>query len=148
MRAFWRSPTLQFKSFLRHLHTDKATSPHVRSQRKILFSGQGSQYVGMTSKLPQSNAVDSIYATASSVLGYDLRALCLEGPQERLNETIHCQPAVVVGSLAALEELKSRDQSKVELTCFCSTSHLLLFCRSFPKIVLLWLGLVWESLQH
>lgn len=118
MRAYWQSHSLQLKSFLRYLHADKETLPHVLSQYKILFSGQGSQYVGMTSKLPKSDAVDSIYATASNVLGYDLRALCLEGPQERLNETIHCQPAVVVGSLAALEELKSRDESKVELTCF------------------------------
>ena len=149
MRAFWRSPTLQFKSFLRHLHGERATSQNAPSQRKVLFSGQGSQYVGMTSKLPQTHAVDSIYAAASSVLGYDLRALCLEGPQERLNETIHCQPAVVVGSLAALEELKSRDQSKVELfVVLCMLYVLLVISLSFPRAILLWLGLVLENLQH
>lgn len=32
--------------------------------------------------------------------------LCLEGPQEKLNQTIYCQPAVFVASLASLERLK------------------------------------------
>lgn len=37
---------------------------------------------------------------------YDLLKICLEGPQEKLNETIYCQPAVFVASLASLERLK------------------------------------------
>ena len=74
---------------------------------KLLFPGQGSQYVGMTSKLPSSPAIEHIFSTASRVLDYDLRALCLSGPQLTLEDTVHCQPAVVVASLAALEHLKT-----------------------------------------
>lgn len=113
--ALWRSPRLQLGGFLRPAHGKRALSEAVKRPQKLLFPGQGSQYVGMTGKLPPSQAVDSLYATAASALGYDLRALCLEGPQERLNETIHCQPAVVVASLAALEQLGSRDQTGVSV---------------------------------
>ena len=113
--ALWRSPRLQLGGFLHPAHGKRALSEAVKRPRKLLFPGQGSQYVGMTGKLPPSQAVDSLYATAASALGYDLRALCLEGPQERLNETIHCQPAVVVASLAALEQLGSRDRTGVSI---------------------------------
>lgn len=37
---------------------------------------------------------------------YDLLKLCLEGPKSKLNQTVYCQPAVMVASLAALERLK------------------------------------------
>lgn len=33
----------------------------------------------------------------------------MNGPPSKLNETIHCQPAVVVSSLAALEKLKAEN---------------------------------------
>ena len=63
----------------------------------------------MTSKIanPPAPAVSEIFQTAERVLGYDLRSLCLEGPQNVLDQTVHCQPAVVVASLAALEDLKN-----------------------------------------
>ena len=84
----------------------------VRVQRRkmsnyaFLFPGQGSQAVGMTSEIEDSPAVSEIFQTGERVLGYDLRSLCLQGPQDVLDQTVHCQPAVVVASLAALEDLK------------------------------------------
>ncbi len=72
----------------------------------FLFPGQGSQHVGMAAKLAELPAVQEIFSTAARVLGYDLRALCFHGPQGSLDETVHSQPAVVVASLAALEELR------------------------------------------
>lgn len=47
--------------------------------------------------------VAELFQVAERVLGYDLRPLFLRGPQARLDETVHCQPAVVVASLAALK---------------------------------------------
>ena len=76
------------------------------SSYAFLFPGQGSQVVGMTKKFRDVPSVARIFATAERVLGYDLKALCLRGPQEVLDQTVHCQPAVVVASLAALESLK------------------------------------------
>ena len=71
----------------------------------LLFPGQGSQHVGMGKELISSEAypaVTELFQVAEEVLGYDLRPLFLQGPQARLDETVHCQPAVVVASLAAL----------------------------------------------
>ena len=51
-------------------------------------------------------SVRSLYEEASSVLGYDIAALCFEGPVERLNLTEYTQPALLVCSLAALQAFK------------------------------------------
>jgi [acyl-carrier-protein] S-malonyltransferase len=46
-----------------------------------------------------------VYAEASAVLGYDIAALCFNGPAETLNLTEHTQPALLVSSIAALRAL-------------------------------------------
>lgn len=71
----------------------------------LLFPGQGSQAVGMGGGLLRFPRVRQLYEAAHRVLGYDLLELCLQGPQEDLDRTVHCQPAVFVASLAALEKL-------------------------------------------
>lgn len=50
--------------------------------------------------------VRSLYEEASSILGYDIAALCFEGPVERLNLTEYTQPALLVSSIAALQAFK------------------------------------------
>lgn len=71
----------------------------------LLFPGQGSQAVGMGGGLLGFPRVRQLYEAAHRVLGYDLLELCLRGPQEDLDRTVHCQPAVFVASLAAVEKL-------------------------------------------
>jgi [acyl-carrier-protein] S-malonyltransferase len=46
-----------------------------------------------------------VYEEASQVLGYDVAALCFNGPADTLNLTEHTQPALLVSSLAALRAL-------------------------------------------
>jgi [acyl-carrier-protein] S-malonyltransferase len=48
----------------------------------------------------------ALYDEASTVLGYDIAALCFEGPAERLNMTEYTQPALLVSSAAALKTLE------------------------------------------
>jgi [acyl-carrier-protein] S-malonyltransferase len=72
----------------------------------FLFPGQGAQYVGMGASL---SAAKTLFDQASAVLGYDLLAVCANGPAERLNATDVSQPAIFVASLAALESLKQSE---------------------------------------
>ncbi|KAM4678437.1 malonyl-CoA-acyl carrier protein transacylase, mitochondrial [Discoglossus pictus] len=80
----------------------------------ILFPGQGSQKVGMGRSLLKYPNVRTMFSAAQEVLGYDLLDLCLKGPQEVLDKTVHCQPAVFVTSLAATEKLSQEDPSAIE----------------------------------
>merc|ERR1712195_259636 len=71
----------------------------------ILFPGQGTQTVGMGKLLvegPYGDAAKEVYKKASDILGYDLLDVCLNGPKEKLDQTMYSQPAVVVTSLAAM----------------------------------------------
>jgi len=85
------------------------TTPQSRSASSIglVFPGQGSQSVGMGKALAEAYPdIRSLYDQASSVLGYDIAALCFEGPSERLNLTEYTQPALLVSSMAALHAFK------------------------------------------
>lgn len=72
----------------------------------ILFPGQGAQSVGMGRWLCDSYpSARARFEEASDVLGYDLTALCHEGPEVRLQETEYSQPALFVVGIAAAEAL-------------------------------------------
>lgn len=67
----------------------------------MMFPGQGSQSVGMLGALGAAEPVVlDTYAEASSALGYDLWALCQQGPEERLSETERTQPAMLAAGIA------------------------------------------------
>ena len=80
----------------------------------FIFPGQGSQVVGMgrafVENLPD---LRKLYVDASAILGYDLAALCFEGPLEQLNNTRFTQPALLVTSIVALQALGSALQPAV-----------------------------------
>lgn len=81
----------------------------------ILFAGQGAQAVGMGKSLcEKSVAAKALFERASQALGYDLAAVCFDGPAERLNTTVVSQPAIFVASLAALEVLRETEPSLIE----------------------------------
>ncbi|KAG7456252.1 hypothetical protein MATL_G00249670 [Megalops atlanticus] len=80
----------------------------------FLFPGQGSQFVGMGRGLLKYGSVKEMFSVAQKILGYDLLSLCLNGPEEELMKTVHCQPAVFVTSLAAVERLNHEIPSAVE----------------------------------
>jgi len=82
----------------------------------MLFPGQGTQYVGMGKELLRFPGARRIFELANEVLKYDLLKICLEGPREKLNRTEHAQLAVMVSSLAALEQLREERPKAIE-TC-------------------------------
>lgn len=74
----------------------------------LLFPGQGSQEVGMARALVESYpAAKALFDEADEVLGFPLSALCFDGPEETLTDTINAQPALLATSAAALAALQS-----------------------------------------
>jgi [acyl-carrier-protein] S-malonyltransferase len=75
----------------------------------ILFSGQGAQTVGMGRSLyDNSEIAKALYDEANEVLGWDLKRICFDGPDETLTETRVCQPALYVQGYAIFSILKAR----------------------------------------
>jgi [acyl-carrier-protein] S-malonyltransferase len=67
----------------------------------FVFPGQGSQSLGMMAELASSYpTVESTFAEASDVLGYDLWQLVQDGPEAELNKTTMTQPALLASSVA------------------------------------------------
>jgi len=72
-----------------------------RSRVGVIFPGQGSQVVGMgVDVVANSAAARDLFERSAKVVGYDLLALCREGPDERLRETRYSQPAIFVTNCA------------------------------------------------
>lgn len=75
----------------------------------IVFPGQGSQYAGMGKDLAENFPVAmEIFDTANKVLGYDIKKLCFEGPEDELVKTEITQPAILTMSIAAYKVLESK----------------------------------------
>ena len=75
----------------------------------LLFPGQGSQHVGMAAPLAAAEpAAAAVLAEADDVLGFSLSRLMADGPEERLTETRHAQPALLTHSVAVLRVVESR----------------------------------------
>lgn len=69
-----------------------------------VFPGQGAQVVGMGYDLyGNSSVAKAVFDEANSVLGFDLRGLCFQGPEEELRQTINAQPAILAVSVACLK---------------------------------------------
>lgn len=68
----------------------------------LIFPGQGSQYVGMGKNLSLE-----FFNQADTSLGYSIKNLCFEGPENELKLTENTQPAIVAHSITLFEKLKS-----------------------------------------
>jgi [acyl-carrier-protein] S-malonyltransferase len=86
----------------------------------LIFPGQGSQYVGMGKDLyDRSPAAKEVFLEANEVLGYDLAALCFQGPEEDLKLTANTQPAILTVAVAALRMM----QADREMTPLAAAGH-------------------------
>ncbi|NNJ47061.1 MAG: ACP S-malonyltransferase [Acidimicrobiia bacterium] len=70
----------------------------------ILFPGQGIQHVGMGADLFEKHP-ELLGPVADEILGWSLRDVCLNGPEDVLTRTDHLQPALYALSFVLWEEL-------------------------------------------
>jgi [acyl-carrier-protein] S-malonyltransferase len=86
----------------------------------FMFPGQGAQFVGMCGDVVKTvPKAKELFDQASEILGYDLLAVCTEGPKEKLDSTVVSQPAIFVASMAAVEKLRHEqgDAALAAATC-------------------------------
>jgi [acyl-carrier-protein] S-malonyltransferase len=79
------------------------------SKTALLFAGQGAQVVGMGKDLAEKHpSAKQWFERANSVLGYDLKAICFNGPEAELTKTENAQPGIFLVSWIAFELLKEK----------------------------------------
>jgi [acyl-carrier-protein] S-malonyltransferase len=92
-----------------------------------LFPGQGAQYSGMATDLLSSNAVKSLFDTASEIFGKDAKEL-LQSEVETLKRTDVSQPAITLANLAAAAYLGEQGYNPAACAGFSLGEYAALVC--------------------
>jgi [acyl-carrier-protein] S-malonyltransferase len=92
-----------------------------------LFPGQGAQYSGMAMDLLESDAVKSLFNTASEIFEKDVKEL-LQSDADTLKRTDVSQPVITAANLAAAEFLNSKGFSPSACAGFSLGEYAALVC--------------------
>jgi [acyl-carrier-protein] S-malonyltransferase len=83
------------------------------SKTALLFAGQGAQVVGMGKDLAEKfPSAKAWFDRANAAVGYDLAAICFNGPDAELTKTENAQPGIFLVSWVAFQLLKERAPSR------------------------------------
>ena len=95
------------------------------SKTALLFAGQGAQTVGMGKDLNEKfPSARGWFERANQAVGYDLAAICFNGPDAELTKTENAQPGIFLVSWVAFELLKERLQGAGKALDFQATAGL------------------------
>jgi [acyl-carrier-protein] S-malonyltransferase len=84
----------------------------VKLKTALLFAGQGAQAVGMGKDFAAAfPSAQAWFDRANAALGYDLAAVCFNGPDAELTKTEHAQPGIFLVSWVAFQLLMEKVQS-------------------------------------
>ena len=79
------------------------------SKTALLFAGQGAQVVGMGEDLAEKFlSAKRWFDRANAALGYDLAAICFNGPEADLTKTENAQPGIFLVSWVCFELLREK----------------------------------------
>jgi [acyl-carrier-protein] S-malonyltransferase len=82
------------------------------SKTALLFAGQGAQVVGMGKDLAEKfPTAKAWFDRANTALGYDLAAICFNGPDAELTKTENAQPGIFLVCWVAFQLLKEHAPS-------------------------------------
>ena len=70
----------------------------------LIFSGQGSQYIGMNNIFVKNHIeiAQKFFDLSSQILRYDIEDVISNGPAEKLNNTKFTQPSIFIISAIAM----------------------------------------------
>jgi [acyl-carrier-protein] S-malonyltransferase len=75
----------------------------------LLFSGQGSQYIGMLKDVYENSSfAKDLIEHANEVVGFNLSSICFDGPVETLKETRYTQPAIFLHSAVVFSQIAEK----------------------------------------
>lgn len=90
----------------------------------ILCPGQGAQVVGMGKDFYEASpAARAVFDAANDAIGFDLKSLCFNGPEDQLNKTNVSQPAIYVTSVACFRAAEAAGViNPAEVTAYAGLS--------------------------